>query len=128
MDSELTTKISDVVNQLAAAEKQRLAAAGTFIELEELAIEIGDEVTRQLMNRELVDRSNQTAEASTADCPDCSSSGSPGDPLHRELQSTRGELSYHEPSFHCPSCRRNFFPSGRPNGIASPRNGDSQDD
>ncbi len=77
MDSELTTKISEVVNQLAAAEKQRLAAAGTFIELEELAMEIGDEVTRQLMNRELVDRSNQTAEASTADCPDCSSSGSP---------------------------------------------------
>jgi len=45
MDSELTTKISEVVFQLATAEKQRLEAAGTFVELEELATEIGDEVT-----------------------------------------------------------------------------------
>lgn len=121
MDSELTTKISDVVFQLASAEKQRLEAAGTFVELEELATEIGDEVTRQLMNQQLADRSNQTAEStSNACCPDCGSSGSPGDPLHRELQSTRGELSYHEPSFHCPNCRRSFFPSGRSDGLTGP--------
>jgi hypothetical protein len=129
MDSELTTKISDVVFQLASAEKQRLEAAGTFIELEELATEIGDEVTRQLMNQQLVDRSNQTAESATAGCcPDCGSSGSLGDPLHRELQSTRGKLNYHEPSFDCPSCRRSFFPSSRSNGLTGPSHGDPQDD
>ncbi len=129
MDSELTTNISDVVLQLASAEKQRLEAAGTFVELEELATGIGDEVTRQLMNQQLVDRSNQVAESDTdACCPDCGSSGSPSDPLHRELQSTRGELSYHEPSFDCPSCRRSFFPSGRSNGLTGPSDRDPQDD
>jgi hypothetical protein len=129
MDSELTTKISDVVFQLAAAEKQRLEAAGTFVELEELATEIGDEVTRQLMNQQLVDRSNETAESvAGVCCPDCGSPGSPGDPVHRELQSTRGELSYHEPSFHCHSCRRSFFPSGRSDGITNPSHRDPQDD
>lgn len=129
MDSELTTKISDVVFQLATAEKERLEAAGTFVELEELATEIGDEVTRQLMNQQLVDRSNQAAE-SAADvcCPDCGSPGVPGAPLHRELQCTRGELSYHEPSFDCRSCRRSFFPSGRSDGITVPSHSDSQDD
>ncbi len=129
MDSELTTKISDVVLQLAAAEKQRLEAAGTFVEIEELTIEIGDEVTRQLMNHQLVDRSNQIAESTTdACCPDCGSPGSPGDPLHRELQSKRGKLSYHEPSFDCRSCRRSFFPSGRSNGLTSSSDRDPQDD
>lgn len=58
--SELTSKILDVVFQLTSAEKQRLEAAGTFVELEKLATEIGDEVTRQLMNQQLVKRSNQT--------------------------------------------------------------------
>lgn len=126
MDSELTTKISEVVFQLATAEKQRLEAAGTFVELEELATEIGDEVTRQLMNQQLVDRSNRTAESETGFCcPDCSSVGSPGDPKHRELESRRGKLSYHEPSFYCQSCRRSFFPSGRSDGTSVPRHGDS---
>jgi len=118
-----------VVLQLAAAEKQRLEAAGTFVELEELAIEIGDAVTCQLMNHQLVDRSNQLAESGTDSCcPDCGSPGVPGDPLHRELQSTRGELSYHEPSFDCHSCRRSFFPSSGPNGFTSSSHRDPQDD
>ena len=126
MDSELTSRISAVVFQLATAEKQRLEAVGTFVELEELATEIGDEVTRQLMNQQLVDRSNQTAESTAAACcPDCGNPGSPGDPLHRQLQSRRGELSYHEPSFNCPACRRSFFPSGRPDGTSGPRHRDA---
>jgi len=49
MDSELTARISGIVRQLADREQKRLLAAGTFIEIEELACEIGDEVTRQLM-------------------------------------------------------------------------------
>ena len=83
MDSELKRRISGVVFQLATAEKQRLEAAGTFVELEELTAEIGDEVTRQLMNQHLADRSNRTAESPhEVCCPDCGGPGSPG-PSHQ---------------------------------------------
>ncbi len=40
MDSELSTRISGIARQLAQQEHQRLRAAGTFVELEELACDI----------------------------------------------------------------------------------------
>ena len=45
MDSELKSKVSGLARELAKQERARLRAAGTFIELEELACEIGDELT-----------------------------------------------------------------------------------
>lgn len=70
MDSELKSRISVVVEQLAKQEQQRLKAAGTFIELEELACEIGDEVTQQMLGSELADRCNRAADQTHA-CPTC---------------------------------------------------------
>jgi uncharacterized protein with PIN domain len=113
MDSELSTRISGVVNQLAGQEQQRLRAAGTFVELEELACEIGDEVTRQLMSGQLAERSNEAAESDSQVCPDCGQSSSQCDTQHRKVDSSRGPIEYFEPAYHCPSCRRAFFPGSR---------------
>lgn len=126
MDSELSSKISGIVSELALAEQERLKAAGTFVELEDLASEIGDEVTRQLMSQELSERSNEAAEDETAVCPDCGECSHRCEAKHRRLQSSRGEISYHEPSFYCRECRRSFFPSSRPHGSTSPRDGHSE--
>ena len=60
MDSELKSRLSGIVRQLAEQEHQRLRAAGTIVELEELACEIGDEVTRQLMSGALAERSSRS--------------------------------------------------------------------
>ena len=125
MDSELSSKISGIVSELALAEQERLKAAGTFVELEDLASEIGDEVTRQLMGQELSDRSNEAAQDETALCPDCGECCHRCEARHRQLQSSRGKISYHEPSFYCLECRRSFFPSSRPHGATSPRDGHS---
>ena len=123
MDSELSSKISGAVSQLAKAEQDRLKAAGTFVELEELACEIGDEVTRQLLGSELVDRSNFAA-SDTALCPDCGECCHQAEAHHRQLISSRGQIGYHEPRFFCRDCRRSFFPGSWPDG--APRQGDSE--
>ena len=129
MDSELKAKISELAFGLAEQEQQRLEAAGTFVELEQLASEIGDEFTRQLMTNQLTDRSNEASEsAQPSCCPDCGGVGSPGDPYHRQLDSTRGELSYHEPTWYCPACRRSFFPGGRSNGFTGSGHSDTAGD
>lgn len=127
MDSELSRRISRIVSELALAEQERLKAAGTFIELEELAVEIGDEVTRQLMGGELADRSNEVAQSDTAICPDCGECCHCAEAVHRNLTSSRGQISYHEASFYCRDCRRSFFPSVGMHGASIPRDSDSQD-
>jgi uncharacterized protein with PIN domain len=128
MDSELSTRISGVVRQLAEQEHHRLRAAGTFVELEELACEIGDEVTRQLMSGQLVDRSNEAADAGSQPCPDCGQSSSQADTQHRKLASSRGPIEYYEPAYHCPSCRRAFFPGSRLDRLARASHGNSEVD
>jgi len=128
MDSELHTRISAVVRQLAEQERRRLRAAGTFVELEELACEIGDEVTRQLMAGELTQRGDEIAKSPSQACPDCGQSSSRSEPRHRELDSLRGTIEYDDPAYHCPTCRRAFFPGSRLDGIVRASHGDSEVD
>lgn len=128
MDSELKVRISGFVNQLAEREHKRLRAAGTFVDLEELACEIGDEVTRQLLAGQLAQRSQEVADSGWQPCPDCGQSSSRSDPHHRQLDSSRGQIEYDEPAFHCPTCRRAFFPGGRFDGLARSRHGDAEVD
>lgn len=126
MDSELRTRISGIVHQLAEREHQRLRAAGTFVELEELACQIGDEVTRQLMAGQLAERSNEVADSGSQSCPDCGQASSRTEMQHRELGSLRGTIEYDEPAYHCPTCRRAFFPGSRLDGVARARHHDSE--
>lgn len=119
MDSELSTRISAVVNQLAEQEQRRLRAAGTFVELEEIACEIGDEVTRQILGSQLAERCEDVAGSDAQSCPDCGQSSVQADTQRRELDSSRGRIEYDEPAYHCPSCRRSFFPGSRLHRIAS---------
>lgn len=118
MDSELTTRISGLVRELAEQEHQRLRAAGTIVELEDLVCEIGDEVTRQLFSSELAERSNEAAEEESQPCPDCGLSSTRRGTHQRRLDSSRGELEYCEPAFHCSHCRRSFFPGGGSDRVA----------
>jgi len=128
MDSELRTRISGIVNQLAEREHQRLGAAGTFVELEELACEIGDEVTRQLLAGQLADRSREVADSGSQWCPDCGQSSSRVEMQQRELDSLRGTIEYDEAAYHCPTCRRAFFPGSRLDGPLRASHDDSEVD
>lgn len=126
MDRQLQQKIREMTSQLARDEKQKLDAAGTFVDLERLTMEIGDELTRQLTSLLLSDRAEQTAATPEHACPDCGKLcqvEAEREPLI--LQGMRGEIEYQEPRCHCSRCRRAFFPSGQNSEAARARKRDA---
>lgn len=113
MDDQLRREVSEFIEGLAVREKERLAALGTFVEIEELTAEIGDEVARQLARLELSRRAEEMAAAEVHACPECGTEAPIAD--EREpliLQGRRGEIAYSEPFCHCTRCQVSFFPSG----------------
>ena len=121
MDDRLRQRVLAVVMQLAAEEKERLAALGTFAEIEDLAAEIGDEVARQLARFELTRRAEAMIETGVHACPECGKEA----PVEMErepliLQGMRGEIEYSEPVCKCTRCRVFFFSSrGRTQAVTS---------
>jgi len=113
MDDRLRREVLAFIEELAVREKERLAALGTFAEIEDLTAEIGDEVTRQLARFELTRRAEEKTDAEVHACPDCGKEvpvGDEAEPLI--LQGLRGEIEYSEPVCYCTRCRVSFFPSG----------------
>ena len=113
MDDRLKQEVGAIARRLAVQEKKRLAKLGTFVEIEDLTAEIGDELSKQLAQNILSDRADEAA-AACHTCPDCGKEASPEE--EREpliLQGKRGEIEYSEPVCYCTRCRVRFFPSGR---------------
>ncbi len=113
MDDRLRREVLGFIEGLAVREKDRLAALGTFAEIEDLTAEIGDEVTRQLAQLELTRRADEMIEAGVHTCPECGKEA----PVEAELeplilQGQRVEIEYSEPVCKCTRCRVSFFPSG----------------
>jgi len=113
MDDQLRQRIREMATRLAADEKEKLHAAGTFVDLERLTVEIGDELTRQLTSSVLSSRAREVVGQPRHACPDCGKKCSMEelDPLI--LKGMRGEVEYAEPRCFCSSCRRSFFPGGQ---------------
>lgn len=117
MDDQLRRKIGQFAKDLAAEYQEQLAEAGTFVSLELLTAEIGDEVARKLIGCELSQRAEAIARTPLHACPDCARQ-CPVEPDREPLilQGYRGEVEYQEPRCHCPRCRRDFFPAGQSAG------------
>lgn len=127
MDDRLKQDVTQMARGLASRHQERLAAAGTFVDIEDLTAEIGDELARQLANYELGRRSEDLSNQPSHACPDCGRECSvEGDLEPIILQGVRGEIEYAEPRCHCSRCRRDFFPSGRPIGPPAARTGDAE--
>ena len=108
-------RVQGFVEQLLKEEKSSLREAQTLLEIENQAIEIGDELVRQLANSDLSERSQQVTEQQQFHCPMCGRQCSvEQDPEPLILQGKRSELEYSEPRCHCRTCRRDFFPNGSP--------------
>jgi hypothetical protein len=113
MDDQLRRRIHEMARQLVAEEKQTFRGARTLLDLENLTVEIGDELVRQLANTDLAARSDEAVAKAEHACPECARmSAVEADREPLILQGRRGELEYSEPRCHCRSCRRDFFPSG----------------
>ena len=127
MDDQFRREVSEVVAALAKSQQEKLAAAGTFVDIEELTAEVGDEVARQLASLELSRRSEALCEQPTHACPNCGKECRVEPDLEPIiLQGMRGEIEYSEPRCHCSRCRRDFFPSGRPIGTTAARERDAE--
>lgn len=114
MDDRLRARVREFVEELQREEKPSLRKARTLLEIENLAVKVGDEVARQLASSDLAERSEETAAVKQFPCPECGrvcAVESELEPLI--LQGRRGEIEYSEPRCHCRSCRRDFFPGGQ---------------
>ncbi len=118
MDGRFRDRVFEMIEALARERHQELARAGTLVDLEELTCEIGDMVTRELTQRELVRRA-EALDFEHAKCPDCGASCPRGEPAPVVLDGLRGQLAYEQPHYYCRGCRRSFFPAGGPVGPSS---------
>ena len=84
----------------------------TFSDLEEAAEQVGNQVSRDLIERHIQTR----PEAAPRKCPECNGPLKPGQKRNRRLTTTRGPVSWTETTTHCPRCRRAFSPSGPDSG------------
>ena len=126
MECRMRTRVRKMVEQLAREHQQELAAAGTFVELEELTAEIGDEVGRQLCENELTNRSERAAQLEQCECPKCGLLCPRGEAEPMVLQGSRGEVGFSQPSYFCRRCRRSFFPAGRSFGVVGAEYGHAE--
>lgn len=114
MEDRLKREVLVFARRLATQEKDRLAQLGTFVEIEDLTAEIGDELSKQLAQNILSERAEEAAKVAQHACPDCGKDAPPEDePEPLILQGKRGEIEYSEPVCYCTRCRVRFFPSGR---------------
>lgn len=113
MDDRIRQRLQGFVEQLLTEEKAALRKAKTLLEIENLATEVGDELTQLLASGDLAERAEQMGAEPEHPCPDCGrmcAALQDREPLI--LQARRGEIEYSEPRCHCRSCRRDFFPAG----------------
>ena len=80
----------------------------TFAELEEVAVQLGQAISREMLNRSLARQAGATTETG---CPTCRGESTAGEPEPRTVTTRAGSVEWDEPRRHCPRCRRSFFPS-----------------
>jgi hypothetical protein len=108
--SKLRTRLAAVVREF-LAEEGLLAAAGPgtqslFAELEDAAVEVGDALTREVLQQELAARGEVACQ-----CPTCGAAGLRKKERQRSIQTRRGAVPVTEVECYCRRCRRSFFPS-----------------
>lgn len=83
-----------------------------FTELEELAVQVGQAISRSMMDQALA----RQAAAVPTEAQACSTCGRPTEPADhppgpRAVTGRAGTVQWDEPSRYCPTCRAAFFPS-----------------
>ena len=75
--------------------------------VETQAVEIGDAISTELLERRAAALPTSSEEPT---CPKCGKLGRYQGPRERELIGRRGLMTLHEPEYFCPCCRTAFFP------------------
>ncbi len=87
-----------------------------FEELEDLAVAVGDEVARQMVNQALAQQAGTPAAANFHNCSQCGRPVLPEKTNPRIVQTRVGDVEWSEPEGYCGRCRKAFFPSVQESG------------
>lgn len=82
-----------------------------FTDAEDVAVQVGDLLTREILQAAFQDQAARPHPDDQTVCPCCSGSLDTRPDQPREILSRRGVVAWGEPAAYCPRCRRAFFPS-----------------
>jgi uncharacterized protein with PIN domain len=110
--AELIPELQRIARQLGRTVFPEGLPRGTkFSELEAIAVALGDEIARQLIESNVREQADDRPEEDSAPCPECRGPTSEAPDRTRSLTTTRGEVTWTEHARYCHRCRRAFFPS-----------------
>jgi hypothetical protein len=120
-EKELTARRREFLQEAGQAFDQMLGGDGqnglvTFAEREERACELGDALTRRLLQEHL-EADDAADPGIDVACPICGGPAPCEEPEkaemeNREVLTRRGKVEYERASRRCNRCRRIFFPTG----------------
>lgn len=98
-----------------------------FSELEDVSIELGQCLSRMIMEEAASKQADQVLQAPPeyAVCPTCGQPVAESEARSRPLITQAGEIEWDEPRRYCRRCRRSFFPSGEESTAGGPRGSQS---
>ena len=82
-----------------------------FAELEDLAVQVGQQLSREVLHTALQTQAPTERPPDLLACPACAGPLQPRPPEERDIQTRPGAVTWDEPVSYCPRCRRAFFPS-----------------
>jgi hypothetical protein len=108
--NKLRSRLEAVVRDF-LAEEGLLASPGQgtqslFATLEDAAVEVGDSITREVLQQQLAAQPEVDGH-----CPTCGEAGLRKQERQRSIQTRRGSVDVAEVECYCRRCRRSFFPS-----------------
>lgn len=80
-----------------------------FSTIEELGVQVGDAVCREVVRLSVAQQAAQPTEEPV--CPTCGNRCELREPEPKLLMTRRGEVAWAEPQSYCKHCRRAFFPA-----------------
>jgi len=82
-----------------------------FADAEDLAVQVGDLLTREILQAACQGQAARPRPDDLTACPSCAGPLEARPARQRTLRCRRGALAWDEPTGYCTRCRRAFFPS-----------------
>ena len=108
----LRLRLADVAEQLQEEFGDVSAGEnGCLLEaVEDWAIEVGDQLARQVMSQQAARVAREQPAAEECPCPKCQQPARWRGQRKRRIETRRGTIHVPEPEYFCTRCRRSFFP------------------
>lgn len=107
---ERIVEVARVLGQSVTEGGKRDLSSVRLVEMEDEVYGLADRLSADLLQALLEQQSQQVGEVGS--CPCCGGELEAKPPESKTLQLRRGRVQWKQPTWRCPRCRRDFFPSG----------------